>query len=74
VLRLPPSLQLASFLLGFAYRLWVLFVSGRLRPTSVSGFPLVWLKLRMPYDTAFPQQDPDGPPKFLPLLSPPPPL
>jgi hypothetical protein len=35
----------------------------------VSGFPLVWLKIRMPCDTAFPQSEPDGSPKFLTLLS-----
>ena len=44
-------------------------VSGRLRPTSVSGFPLAWLKIRMPCDTAFPQSEPHGSPKFLTLLS-----
>jgi hypothetical protein len=69
VIRLPLGLQRASFLLGVAYRLWALFVSGRLRPTSVSGFPLAWLKIRMPCDTAFPQSEPDGSPKFLTLLS-----
>ena len=69
MIRLPPGLQRASFLLGGAYRLQALFVPGRLRPTSVSGFPLPWLKIRMPYDTAFPQQEPDGSPKFLTLLS-----
>ena len=47
---------------------------GRLWPTSVSGFPLVWLKIRMPYDTAFPPQEPNGSPKFLTLLSTPPTL
>ena len=44
-------------------------VSGRLRPTSVSGFPLAWLNSRMPCNTAFPQPDPIGSPKFLTLLS-----
>ena len=44
-------------------------MSGRLRPTSVSRFPLAWLKIRMPCDTACPQSEPDGPPKFLTLLS-----
>jgi hypothetical protein len=44
-------------------------VSGRLRPTSVSRFPLAWLKIRMPCDTAFPQPEPHGSPKFLTLLS-----
>jgi hypothetical protein len=68
------GLQLPSFLLGFAYRLGVLSVSGRLRPTSVSGFPLAWLKLRMPCDTAFPRSEPHGSPKFLTLLSTPPTL
>jgi hypothetical protein len=47
---------------------------GRLRPASVSGFPLVWLKIRMPCDTAFPQPEPPGSPKFLTLLSTPPTL
>ena len=42
---------------------------GRLRPTSVSGFPLAWLIIRMPCDIAFPLQEPDGLPKFLTLLS-----
>ena len=69
MIRLPPGLQRASFLLGVAYLLRRLSVPGRLRPTSVSGFPLAWLKIRMPYDTAFPQQEPHGPPKFLTLLS-----
>ena len=44
-------------------------MSGRLRPTSVSRFPLAWLKIRMPCDPACPQSEPDGPPKFLTLLS-----
>jgi hypothetical protein len=44
-------------------------VSGRLRPTSVSRFPLAWLMIRMPCATAFPQSEPDGSPKFLTLLS-----
>jgi len=56
-------------LLGGAYRLWALCVAGRLRPTSVSGFPLAWLNIRMPYATAFPQSEPTGSPKFLTLLS-----
>ena len=44
-------------------------MSGRLRPTSVSRFPLAWLKIRMPCDTVLPQPEPHGPPKFLTLLS-----
>ena len=44
-------------------------MSGRLRPTSVSRFPLAWLKIRMPCDTILPQPEPPGPPKFLTLLS-----
>ena len=63
------GLQLTSFLLGSAYRLRALVVSGRLRPTSVSGFPLAWLKIRMPCNTAFPQPEPNGSPKFLTLLA-----
>ena len=74
VIRLPPGLQLASCLLGVAYRLRALSVSGRLRPPSVSGFPLAWLHIRMPCATACPQSEPDGPPKFLTLLSTPPTL
>jgi hypothetical protein len=47
---------------------------GRLRPTSVSGFPLAWLKIRLPCATAFPPQEPNGSPKFSTLLSTPPTL
>ena len=46
-----------------------LSVAGRLRPTSVSRFPLAWLKIRMPCALALPQSEPDGSPKFLTLLS-----
>ena len=63
------DLQRASFLLDAAYRLKELSVSGRLRPTSVSRFPLAWLMIRMPCATTFPQSEPDGSPKFLTLLS-----
>jgi hypothetical protein len=44
-------------------------MAGRLRPTSVSGFPLTWLKIRLPCVMAFPQPEPLGSPKFLTLLS-----
>ena len=44
-------------------------MAGRLRPTSVSRFPLAWLNIRMPCATAFLQSEPDGSPKFLTLLS-----
>ena len=68
------GLRRAAFLLGVADLLGGLSVSGRLRPTSVSGFPLAGLTIRLPYDTAFPQPDPDGPLTFVPLLATHPPL
>ena len=36
----------------------------RLRPTPVSGFPLPWLSVRMPYVSSSQVQEPVGPPKF----------
>ena len=52
-----------SFSGGVAYL--VVPIAFGVRPTSVSGFPLPWLIIRIPMLS----QEPPGPPKFLAFLS-----
>ncbi len=52
-----------SFSGGVAYL--VVSIAFGVRPTSVSGFPLPWLIIRIPMLS----QEPPGPPKFLAFLS-----
>jgi len=52
-----------SFSGGVAYL--VVSIAFGVRPTSVSGFPLPWLIIRIPMLS----QEPPGPPKFLASLS-----